>query len=235
MEAWSSRLWPLAGRGLYTRRWAHDSPARYFRQRRRFGVAPRAHAAAAPVRQPQDNTLIILLFPRRLAPPPGRRHKNRPAPAQVAMAAGRLGLERLELVDHGLDHRQAAVPEGAPRGVEAEARDQFGIVLRSACLQHRQILVGKIRVALPIERVERVHQTIAEGVGVDVKRRVHKMRNVGPVVLVARAELDRRPEALGLHLKPELAQAFGGELALAPFLVHLALEAIEGDLAHDGI
>src|SRR6185295_12515592 len=152
------------------------------------------------------------------------RARTRASPAWRPRASrnAKLCLQCLELVDHRRDNAQAAVPEGAPGGVEAEARQELGIRFRPAGLEHRQILVDETRMALAIEGVKRVHEAIAEGIGVDVKGRMHEVRNVGPIVFVALFQLDGRPEALGLYLHPQLPQALGREFACAALLVHLA-------------
>src|SRR6185295_3855389 len=125
----------------------------------------------------------------------------RASPAWPLGAARRakLCLQRLKLVDHRADNAEAAVPEGPPRGVEAEARQELGIRFRPAGLEHCQILVDETRMALAIEGVKRVHEAIAECIGVDIKRRVHEMGNVGPIVFVALFQLDGWPKALGLY------------------------------------
>src|SRR5262245_65235281 len=105
--------------------------------------------------------------------------------AARAWRTAKLCLQRLELVDHRGNNAQAAVPESPPRGVEAEARQELGIRFRAASLKHCQILVDETRMALAIEGVKRVHQAIAEGIGVDVKWRVHEVGNIGPIVFVA--------------------------------------------------
>ena len=73
--------------------------------------------------------------------------------------------------------------------------------------QHVEILLLKAALGILVDGVERVHQAVAEGIGIDVERRVDEVRDVGPEGLVAVAEPDRRPEALRLHLQPELADA----------------------------
>ncbi len=54
-------------------------------------------------------------------------------------------------------------------------------------------------VALFVDGVKRVHQAVAEGVGVDVERRVDEVRDVGPERLVAVHEGERGAEAFALH------------------------------------
>jgi hypothetical protein len=46
-----------------------------------------------------------------------------------------------------------------------------------------------------------------------------------------RLQLDGRPETLGLDAHPELADLVGGQFALPPGRVELALEGVERDLA----
>ncbi len=62
-----------------------------------------------------------------------------------------------------------------------------------------------------------------------------EVRNVGPEGLVALTQINRRPQALGLHRHPGLAQLLGSQLALAAGGVDAALEIVEGDLADDRV
>src|SRR5580700_9925744 len=95
-----------------------------------------------------------------------------------------------------------------------------------ASREHVEIAFGKALGGLLVDGVKRVHQAIAERVGVDVKWRVDEVGNVGPHGLIAWPELDGGPEAFPLHLEPDLADPLGGELAIAPLEVNLALERI---------
>src|SRR5688572_19192161 len=86
----------------------------------------------------------------------------------------------LQLVDHLLDHLETHVPELGHGSVEAERIQQLGVMLRSAGFEHAEILADKTRMSVLIEAVERVHEAVAEGVCVDVERRLNEVRNVGP-------------------------------------------------------
>src|SRR6266481_6169966 len=74
-----------------------------------------------------------------------------------------------QLVDHACDHRQPAVPKLWVFGVEPEWLEQFGIVLGAAGSEHREIALRKSVRGVLVDRVKRVHQAIAERVGVDVE------------------------------------------------------------------
>src|SRR5438105_2258855 len=100
------------------------------------------------------------------------------------------------------------------------------MVLGAAGGEHLEIALGKAVAGALVDRVEGVHQAIAERVGVDVERRMDEMRDVAPERLVAGPKLDRGAEALALHLHPEAADLLGGQLAVAPLGVDLALEAV---------
>src|SRR6266853_528851 len=113
-----------------------------------------------------------------------------------------------KLVDQARYHRQPAIPEFGIPGVQPERLEQFGIMLGAAGGEHRQIAIGKAALRLFVDGVERVHQTIAERIGVDVERRMDEVRDVHPEVLVARADIDGRAEALALHAEPDFADAF---------------------------
>ena len=144
-------------------------------------------------------------------------------------------LHGFEFDDHTLDHREADLPEFRIAGIEAEGRQQLGVMLRAACRQQREILVDETIVRPLVDAVERVHQAIAECVGVDVERRMDEVRDVGPERFIAGSEADRRAKAFILHRHPQFAEFVGRQLAVPPLQMNLALERIEGDLAHDRV
>ncbi|MPL71127.1 hypothetical protein SDC9_16898 [bioreactor metagenome] len=108
-------------------------------------------------------------------------------------------------------------------------------MLRAAGLQHLEILLLEVGQPVGIGGIKRVHQPVAEGIGIDVEGRMHEMRDVGPEGLVARHEGERRPEALGLHRHPQRVDVLGRQLALGAGRVQLAFEVIERDLPHHGV
>src|SRR5438105_13826859 len=97
-----------------------------------------------------------------------------------------------ELVDEAGDYRQAFGPEGGFGGVEAERREQLAVPHRAARPQHFEIARGEALMRVLVDRVERVHQTIAERIGVDVERCVDEMRDVGPVMAIDAVEAQGR-------------------------------------------
>ena len=97
-----------------------------------------------------------------------------------------LSLQSLQFPDQSLDDADAALPEGGIARVEAEGGEQFGIVFGAAGRKHREIAFGEAIIGALVDRVQRVHQAVAERIGVNVERRVHEMRDVGPERLVAR-------------------------------------------------
>src|SRR6267142_824469 len=72
-----------------------------------------------------------------------------------------------QFVDHARHHRQPALPKLRITGVEAERLEQFGIMLGAAGSQPRQITLRKAARGMFVDRVKRVHQAIAERIGVD--------------------------------------------------------------------
>src|SRR6478672_1224100 len=70
----------------------------------------------------------------------------------------------LQLPDQPLDHAQAPLPELRIARVEAERLEQLGMMLGAAGGEHREVALGEARVRLLVDRVERVHQAIAERV-----------------------------------------------------------------------
>src|SRR3990172_8113088 len=69
---------------------------------------------------------------------------------------------RLQFVDEALDDVEAASPEARVRGVEAERRQQLLVAPRAAGAEHVEILRREAAFGLAIDRIERVHQTVAE-------------------------------------------------------------------------
>ena len=68
--------------------------------------------------------------------------------------------------------------------------------------QHGEVPLGKTFSGVLVDRVERIHQAVAERIGVHIERRMDEMRDIGPERFVARLELDRRAEAFALHVEP---------------------------------
>src|SRR6185312_6946724 len=102
-------------------------------------------------------------------------------------------------------------------GVEAEGCEQLDVRLAAAGGEEREIALDKTLARPLVKAVERVHQAVAESVGIDVERRVDEVRDVGPESLISGSEADRRPEALGLHRHPEVAEGLRRQFALAAF------------------
>src|SRR5260221_2283666 len=94
------------------------------------------------------------------------------------------------------------------------------------------MLFGEAGSAALIDGVERVHQTVAEGIGVDIERRMDEMRDVGPIIFVEPIELERRAETFALDLKPDLVEAVGRQLGGVPLVMKAALELDGSDLPH---
>ena len=106
---------------------------------------------------------------------------------------------------------------------------------RAAGFQHIKILGLKPRMAVLEDIVERVHQTIAEGIGIDVKRRVQKMRDISPEGAVFVIETKSRTKTFALHLHPNFAEALGAEFALRALTMDAFFKLMKGDLADDGV
>src|SRR3569832_968158 len=114
---------------------------------------------------------------------------------RVAPVGSRLSalVQRLQLVDQPGYDAEAAVPELRVAGVESKGCKQFRMVFGASGGQHVQITLGKAGSRLLVDGVERVHEAVAEGIGVDVERRVHEVRDVAPEGLVTGLQFDRRP------------------------------------------
>ncbi len=105
----------------------------------------------------------------------------------------------------------------------------------AASTQHIEIALGKAFAGPFIDRIERIHQAIAEGIGVNVKGRVDEMGDIGPEVAVIVTKKDRRPQAFALGLQPDITETLGGQLAGATFVMDPAFKIEHRNLAHDRI
>src|SRR5215472_6544337 len=101
--------------------------------------------------------------------------------------------------------------------------------------QHSQIAVSEALMRVLVDRVERVHQTITKGVGVNIERGMDEMWNIGPIMAIDAVEPQPRAEALALHVEPNLGEAFGRQLGLAPLVMYLLFEGDKRDLADDRV
>jgi hypothetical protein len=66
--------------------------------------------------------------------------------------------------------------------------EELAMAQRAAGAQQLQIFLGKPLMGILVDRVERVHQTIPEGVGIDIERGVDEMRDIGPVIAIGVVE-----------------------------------------------
>src|SRR5207244_3015881 len=98
------------------------------------------------------------------------------------MCSAGVSAQLFQLVDKAANHAEALRPEGRIARVKTERRQQFAVAQGAAGAQQVEIALGKASMRVLVDRVERVHQAIAERVGVDVELRVDEMRDVGPVV-----------------------------------------------------
>jgi hypothetical protein len=135
-------------------------------------------------------------------------------------------LQLLKLGDHSFNDRKASLPEGGVAGVETERGQQLGVVLGSPSRKHIEVAFREAFIGALVDGVEGIHEAIAESVGVDIKWGMHKVGNVGPKHLIAGLELDRGPQALMLDVEPERVEPLGGELAVSPFGMKVALEKV---------
>ena len=109
------------------------------------------------------------------------------------------------------------------------------MVFRAACLQHIKVFLFKIRQPALVGGIKRVHQTIAKGIGIDIERRMHEMRDIGPKGLVSIHEIKDFTQGLRLHRHPERVDVIGRQLAFGAGGVQFAFKVIKGDLAHHGV
>src|SRR6478736_6270248 len=126
-------------------------------------------------------------------------------PPGEALQPSASSIHRLELIDQAFDDFEPHGPELRVGGVETERLEQLLVMLGAARREHVEIAVGEPLVGLLVDRIERVHQAIAEGIGVDIKRRMDEVRDIDPEIFIAGLEIDGRSEALALHLEPDLA------------------------------
>src|SRR6478736_5414977 len=88
--------------------------------------------------------------------------------------------QRLQLADEIGYHAEPAVPKLRIARIEPEWRQQFRMVLGAAGCQHREVALGEAARRLLVNSIERIHQAVAECIGINVKRRVHEVRYIGP-------------------------------------------------------
>src|SRR5262249_46570743 len=100
-------------------------------------------------------------------------------------------------------------------------------MFRAAGSEHRKITLGKACIRLFGHRITRIHEAIAEGIGVNVERRMNEVADIGPVNVIALAEMNRGPEAFRLHAEPDLADLLSCQLAILALGVDFPLERIE--------
>ena len=158
--------------------------------------ATRADAVATSLKEAMASVLeaVVIVEARRGAAGPR-------GAALTGLSGQRSAFRRFQLVDQALDHGKPHLPEAGIARVETEGRQELLVALRAAGLEHREILLLEPALRPLVDRVERVHEAIAEGVGVDVERRVDEVGDIGPEGLVAGAEANGRPEAFVLHVR----------------------------------
>src|SRR5205814_2433787 len=126
--------------------------------------------------------------------------------------------ECFQFGDKAADDAEALRPESRVGGIESERRQELAVAQRAAGPKQVEIALGKALMRVLIVGVKRIHQAIAERIGVDIERRMNEMRDVGPVIPVGVVKRQGRPKALALHVEPDVADALGGQLAAATFV-----------------
>ena len=109
------------------------------------------------------------------------------------------------------------------------------MVLGAARLQHLEIFLLKPLVPFLVNRIKRVYQAVAEGIGIDVEWRVDEVGYVGPEGFIAFDKVEHGAKAFGLHRHPQRVDVIRCQLTLGAGRVQFALEIVEGDLAHHGV
>ena len=110
----------------------------------------------------------------------------------------------LQLLDEVCYDAEPLVPERGIRCIQTEGRQQLAMPLGAAGLEHVEIFRGETFGRFLVNRIERIDQTIAEGIGVNVERRMDEMGDVGPEVAVAALRRDRGAQRLALGFEPDL-------------------------------
>jgi len=73
------------------------------------------------------------------------------------------------------------------------------VVFGATGFEHIEVFVFEIGITFFVDRVERVHEAIAEGIGVDVERRMDEVWDVGPECFIAFLEIKDRAEGFCLN------------------------------------
>ncbi len=128
--------------------------------------------------------------------------------------------------------QNAGSPASRPKGA-SNSLCRLAAAGARAC---RDILPAKPRSPLLIDRVERVHQAIAERIGIDIERRMDEMRDVGPERPVVGVEI--AAPARGSRAAPPSKFRRCCSAVSSPSrrsIMQAALEFVEGDLPHDRV
>src|SRR3954447_6474412 len=138
----------------------------------------------------------------------------RPYPCPIASPAGTAGSAflPLQIVDEAANHTQPLIPEGGIGRVQSERRQKLAVPQGPAGGQHLQVTLGESVGRILIDRVQRIDQTVAESICVDVEGRMDEVGDISPVVPVSLIEAKRRTKALGLDRQPDFANPLGRQL-----------------------
>src|SRR5690242_21499816 len=108
-------------------------------------------------------------------------------------------LDGFDLVDHAGDDGEPELPEIRIGGVEAEGLQELGMMLAAASPQEVEIFADEAGLGLLVAGIERIHQAVAESVGVDIEGRMNEVGDVGPEHLVAVLRSEEHTSELQSH------------------------------------
>ena len=106
---------------------------------------------------------------------------------------------------------------------------------RAARRKHLEIALREPFLRLFVNGIERIHEAVAESIGIDIEGRVNEMRDVAPIGLVTLPQMNGGTEAFALNLDPDAADIIRCKLAVTARGVNAPLERIEGGLSDDRV
>ncbi len=142
-------------------------------------------------------------------------------------------LQLFQLVDHAGNDVKAALPEAVLRDVNAGFRQDLGRGLRPAGGQDLEVARDEGLAFSPVLAVQRQHQQLPEGVGIDIKRRAVDVWDADPLPFELVAQVNRIAKLLAQVLYVGIRELIHRSAGLYQ-LVRLALEQGKVSLAQDG-
>lgn len=145
-------------------------------------------------------------------------------------------IQSFQLVDIAGNQTQSLIPEIGAVGIEPERFEQLIIIGNCGFAQHIQIFVRKVLdAAFLTDLIQRIDQTIGKGIGIDIERQKEEMPDLHPDIGAVFVDIDIASQTVAHFLKPYLAEAVFGKLAVLSFIMTAGFEEVKGNLPNGGI